>query len=136
MRCIQCYITLGWKGLPGTNTLAIGPILKLQSVVMMILGAIFTTLHFICNLQISPICCSVIHHAGKAYQGQIHQLNGPILKLQRKCRHGLYSQHLLALATFGGSTQIGLFLFVSLGHGKRGRQYRIAIDKGNQQLNF
>ncbi len=23
---LECYITLGWKGLPGTNTLAFGPI--------------------------------------------------------------------------------------------------------------
>jgi hypothetical protein len=46
---LECFITINWKGLPG-----IAPICKLQrklTVVNMVPGAVFTTLHYIRNLK-------------------------------------------------------------------------------------
>jgi hypothetical protein len=55
---LECRITLGWKGLPVTNTLAYWTHQKLRRKLSngnMAQGAILTTLHFLCNLQISTI---------------------------------------------------------------------------------
>jgi hypothetical protein len=55
-------ITLGFKVLPGTKTLAYGPIYKIQrkwSVVNMTPEAIFTTHNFFHNLQMGPISMTV-----------------------------------------------------------------------------
>ncbi len=48
-------------------------------------GTIFTTLHFLHNLQMRPISASITQlEVGKACQGQTLQLIGPIRNLQRK----------------------------------------------------
>jgi hypothetical protein len=62
---LECYITWGWNGLPRTNTHTYLPHSYVKS------GVLFTTLHFLCNLLLEPISCSVtLHEAGKACQGQ------------------------------------------------------------------
>ncbi len=52
-------------------------------------GAVFTTLYFLRNLQISPISqCVTLHNARKACQGQTLKLIEPIHKLNKmKCYH-------------------------------------------------
>ncbi len=50
---LLCYNTLGWKGLPQTNTLAIGTICKLWRKWRD--GVVLTTHYFLCDLQIDSI---------------------------------------------------------------------------------
>ncbi len=46
---------------------------------------VFATLHFLQNLRMGPLGCSVTSNlAGKAFQGQTHKLTESILKLRRK----------------------------------------------------
>jgi hypothetical protein len=56
--------------------------MKQLSVVNMADGVVFTALHFLCNLQMGSISlCFALHYAGKAWQGQKHNLIGNICKL-------------------------------------------------------
>jgi hypothetical protein len=49
---LECYITLGWKGLPGMNTLGCRAHLQVMKKMKSCeygLGVIFTTFHFLGN---------------------------------------------------------------------------------------
>jgi hypothetical protein len=48
-------------------------------------GAVFMTLHFLCNIQMCKLSETVaLHSAGKTYQGHTFSFIGPIHKLRRK----------------------------------------------------
>ncbi len=71
----------------GQTDQLIGPICKLhkRSAVNRHPGFVFTTLHFLRNLQMGPISQSItLQQVGKTFQGQICQLIGRICKLRKK----------------------------------------------------
>jgi hypothetical protein len=69
---LECYIKLGWQGLPEKNTQAYWAILfatKKWSVVNRMPEAVFKTFHLLCNLPRSKISyCVTFHWAEKAWR--------------------------------------------------------------------
>jgi hypothetical protein len=56
--------------------------------------------------------------------------------LQKRQSQQQMKDYVLALATLGDATQIGSFLFLLLGQGKQGRQYRVVISLNILHANF
>ncbi len=54
---LECYITLGWKGVPGDKHFSLlGPVMSYkENEVNKGPGVIFTSLHFLCNVQLGII---------------------------------------------------------------------------------
>ncbi len=104
---LACYITLGWKVLPGMNTLAYWAHFKLQTNWSIEKMTISTALHFLCNLWMGPN--KLEYYITLGWKGLPGDKHSSLLctfwsyKENEELRNwplGLYRQHLIFFVTY------------------------------------